>query len=412
MITTGIGCTCLHSLKANLGFIPTCNMSNYIQQLAPEDHEWLLCQGNEMQLTSYALLIDEGEEQGHIYFVLSGLFSIGLRSDERSSIVGPGSILGLMSFLTKKQKAFGTVSALDGGGTVLSVSQKSINSRIASDVGFEARFYRMSASFMADRLNEMIDSSIGCAAIDADASGEPLLRCPAPIFSENQPDFSYIQQTIDSLAPIEKLFSCFKGSFHERDVLDNRTRTLNVATLSTEGLRLLLQIAQRKGLADLDQRVIRHAGSVRAVEKQKMLPAYLVQKTLTIKIAGKLVLCSGLGDFKISRKILGDLSTLLGLSRRGNNSHINPASFIPEIELGMLRGMVSTFFSPGRITQLSLVAFIKPSEHLKDDVAVSLSPSESLIFPCQLFADIVQAYAEEAYPHVPFSLLPANESMG
>ena len=412
MITTGLGCTCLHSLTANLGFIPTYNMSNYIQQLAPEDHEWLWCHGKEMQLTSYALLIDEGEEQDHIYFVLSGLFSIGLRSDERSSIVGPGSVLGLMSFITKKRKASGTVSALDGGGTVLSVSQKSINSRITSDVGFEARFYRMSASFMADRLKELIDSSIGPEEIDAVASGEPLLRCPAPIFSENQPNFSYIQQTIDTLAPIEKLFSCFKGSFDESDALDNRTRTLSVATLSTEALRLLLQIAQRKGLADLDQRVIRHAGSVRAVEKQETLPAYLVQKTLTIKIAGKLVLCSGLGDFKISRRILGDLSILLDLSRRGNNSHINPASFIPEIELGMLRGMVSTFFSPGRITQLSLVAFIKPTEHLKDDVAVSISPSESLILPCQLFADIVQAYAEEAYPHVPFFLLPANESMG
>ena len=139
------------------------------------------------------------------------------------------------------------------------------------------------------------------------------------------------------------MFSCFKGSFHEGAVLEKRTRTLSVATLSTEGLRLLLQIAQRKGLADLDQRVIRHPGSVRAVEKQEMLPAYLVQKTLTIKIAGKLVLCSGLGDFKISRRILGDLSSLLDLSRRDKRCYINPASFIPEIELGLLRGMVSTF---------------------------------------------------------------------
>lgn len=387
-------------------------MSNYIKQLAPEDHEWLWHHGKEIQLTGYALLIGEGEEQDHIYFVLSGLFSIGLRSDERSTIVGAGGVLGLMSYLTKKQKAFGTVSALDCGGTVLSVSQNSINSRIASDVGFEARFYRMSASFMADRLNELIDSSIGSAPFDADASGGPLLRCPVPIFSENRPNFPYIQQTIDTLSPIETLFSCFKDSFHEGAVLDKRTRTLSVATLSTEGLRLLLQIAQRKGLTDLDQRVIRHAGSLRAAEKQEMLPAYLVQKTLTIKIAGKLVLCSGLGDFKISRRILGDLSSLLDLTRRDNRCYINPASFIPEIELGLLRGMVSTFFSPGRITQLSLVAFIKPSEHLKNDVAVSISPSESLILPCQLFADIVQAYAEEAYPHVPFSLLPANESMG
>jgi hypothetical protein len=96
---------------------------------------------------------------------------------------------------------------------------------------------------------------------------------------------------------------------------------------------------------------------------------------------------------------------MLGFPGRGLNTYINPVAFIPEIELGLLRGMVSTFFSPGRITQLDLVALIAPSSSQMPDVAVSLSPCESLLLPCAVFPAIVRKYAEHAYPYVPFALL-------
>ena len=72
--------------------------------------------------------------------------------------------------------------------------------------------------------------------------------------------------------------------------------------------------------------------------------------------------------------------------------------------------MVSTFFSPGRITQLGLVALITPSSTQMPDVAVSLSPSESLLLPCSIFPAIARKYAERAYPYVPFILLPFDAS--
>ena len=127
---------------------------------------------------------------------------------------------------------------------------------------------------------------------------------------------------------------------------------------------------------------------------------------MTILIENTFVLCSSIGDLKISRKLLGEIAVTLGFPRRGNKSYINPAAFIPEIELGLLRGMVSTFFSPGRITQLGLVALITPSTSQMPDVAVSLSPSESLLLPCSAFPAIAKEYAERAYPYVPFTLLP------
>ena len=99
---------------------------------------------------------------------------------------------------------------------------------------------------------------------------------------------------------------------------------------------------------------------------------------------------------------------MLGFPRRGLNTYINPVAFIPEIELGLLRGMVSTFFSPGRITQLDLVALIAPSSSQMPDVAVSLSPCESVLLPCSLFPAIAKKYAERAYPYVPFTLLSVD----
>ena len=90
-----------------------------------------------------------------------------------------------------------------------------------------------------------------------------------------------------------------------------------------------------------------HKPSLSAADKQSILPDSVIQKTVTILIENKFVLCSSIGDLKISRKLLGDISVMLGFPRRGLATYINPAAFIPEIELGLLRGMVSTFFSPG-----------------------------------------------------------------
>jgi hypothetical protein len=78
--------------------------------------------------------------------------------------------------------------------------------------------------------------------------------------------------------------------------------------------------------------------------------------------------------------------------------------------------MVSTFFSPGRMTQLCIVALITPSSSQLPDVAVSLSPCESVLLPCSLFPAIARKFAERAYPYVPFTLLsvdaPAKASSG
>jgi len=52
---------------------------------------------------------------------------------------------------------------------------------------------------------------------------------------------------------------------------------------------------------------------------------------------GRFVLCSSIGDLKISRKLLSEIGVKLGLPRRKFDSYISPAAFIPEIEDSVLK---------------------------------------------------------------------------
>jgi CRP-like cAMP-binding protein len=381
------------------------NKLNVIEGLTPEDREWLRINGRERQMSPPERLITEGEALQEIYFVLSGLFSVGSEASESFSTVGPGGVLGDVSFLTENA-ASASVAALEQGSVVLAVPRGIIAAHLTADVEFAARFYRMTATLLSERLRDLIALFITSPTIQTDTKAGPSLRGPVRLFDQNQPDFGAIQSTVDSLPPLADICNRLQQGISDNGAMTQRVQELSVATMAAESLELLLEIARDAGVTDLDQRVIRHKPSLSAADKQSILPDLLVQKTVTILIEGNFVLCSSVGDLKISRKLLGEIAVTLGLPRRGNKSYINPAAFIPEIELGLLRGMVSTFFSPGRITQLGLVALITPSSTQMLDVAVSLSPSESLLLPYSVFPAIAREYASRAYPYVPFILLP------
>jgi len=309
-----------------------------------------------------------------------------------------------MSFLTGNA-ASATVIALEEGSVVLAVSSETVSSHLAADADFAVRFYRITAMLLSERLRNFIALFITSPTIRTRPNTGPSLRGPVGLFTQNQPDFAAIQRLVNSLPPVSDICDSLQQGFSDNAALAQRVQRLSVATMAAESLQLLFEVTRNEGVTDLDRRVIRHEPSFSAADKQAILPGFLIQKTVTILIENKFVLCSSIGDLKISRKLLGEIAVMLGFPRRGLNTYINPVAFIPEIELGLLRGMVSTFFSPGRITQLDLVALIAPSSSQMPDVAVSLSPCESLLLPCAVFPAIVRKYAEHAYPYVPFTLL-------
>jgi CRP-like cAMP-binding protein len=381
------------------------NKLNLVEGLIPEDREWLRINGKERHMSPNEMLITEGEALQEIYFVLSGLFSVGSEASESFSTVGPGGILGDISFLTENA-ASASVAALEQGSVVLAVPREIIAAHLTADVNFAVRFYRMTATLLSERLRDLIALFVTSPTIKTDIKTGPSLRGPVRLFDHNQPDFATIQRLVDSLPSLSNICNCLERGISDNGAMTQRVQGLSAATMAAESLQLLLEMARNEGVTDLDRRVICHKPSLSAADKQAILPDLLIQKTVTILIENKFVLCSSIGDLKISRKLLGEIAVKLGLPRRGFKSYINPVAFIPEIELGLLRGMVSTFFSPGRITQLGLVALITPSSSQMPDVAVSLSPFESLLLPCSVFPTIARKYAERAYPYVPFTLLP------
>ena len=161
--------------------------------LTAEDREWLGINGKERRLSSNERLISEGEALREIYFVLSGLFSVGSEASESFSTVGPGGILGDMSFLTGNA-ASATVIALEEGSVVLAVSSETVSSHLAADADFAVRFYRITAMLLSERLRNLIALFITSPTIRTETKTGLSLRGPVRLFTQNQPDFAAIQR--------------------------------------------------------------------------------------------------------------------------------------------------------------------------------------------------------------------------
>ena len=172
--------------------------------LTVEDSEWLRINGKEKRMLPNEILITEGEALQEIYFVLSGLFSVSSEGSDGFSTVGPGGILGDMSFLTGNAPS-ATVAALEEGSVVLAVPRDSVAGHLIADAGFAVRFYPMTATLLSERLRNLIASFITSPRIKSDTKAGPSLRGPVRLFEERQPDFGGIQRLVDSLPSVSNI---------------------------------------------------------------------------------------------------------------------------------------------------------------------------------------------------------------
>jgi hypothetical protein len=155
----------------------------------------------------------------------------------------------------------------------------------------------------------------------------------------------------------------------------------------------------------LHTRLVRHRHSHSAMETQARLsPGVLVQKTVTLALGELLVLCTGVGTWRLSRQDLHAITKALGLpNRKSRHATINPDGFQTVEEFGMLPGTVSPFLRPLRSTRLvALVVLPWPRcwEAQRREVAVSLSLWESLVLPLGCLRPLLRSYACSAYPAV------------
>ena len=207
-------------------------------------------------------------------------------------------------------------------------------------------------------------------------------------------------------------------------LLARRKQLLGPTTLSGASIQLLYECAtdilhrqvvqEPHSLWDsrpLHARLLRHGPSLSAAETQALLPPeVLVHKTISIKLAETLLLCTGVGPQRLTRQHLRAIAAALALPRRT----INPVTYHSVETFAMQPGMVSPFLHPSRHTGLGalvLLSWPEPREAQEQEVAISLSLWESLVLPLRCLRQLICSYARQAYPGVRVIELESEETL-
>jgi hypothetical protein len=196
--------------------------------------------------------------------------------------------------------------------------------------------------------------------------------------------------------------------------LSERASLLGVATLGPDSLLLLAQLFREEGLEMPDHLFGPHPATLRAREKQALLPEGVhVQKTVSLLLGGRLILVTMIGDRLLERAEQFAIARNLGLScRAAHQATLNPPGCITEQMFGLLRGMVSPFLPAGFGTGLHAVVQLAWPAVWEDggqSVAISLSPCESLLIPLRCYRPILRRYVRRSIPDVPLVELDAGD---
>lgn len=384
--------------------------------LPQEDLSWIESIGTEATIPADTPIICEGKPPTSFYLVLEGLFSLQfpLLPKDCFHTVGDGVILGEMWFLEHISPQVTVISLEES--RVLIVPYDRVIDRLNADPEFAARFYRTLSTELSAKLRKTSNFVLTPEStnIPLTPKWESLLKTtpqgPVELLTETgEPNYELISSILSKLKPIEEIFTDYytkERSSSCKLALNERERALEVATISAEGMCLLLDITRELGIDDLPERVSYHEGTLKASEKNRLLPEVAIQKSITVKVYNTIGMVTGIGDWKLNRSLLSSLTDYLEISRSSaRNFSINPVSIVPEVEFALLRGMVSNFIPPRIWTRTSFLGILVP-ESTSGDFAVSLSPLESLILPQEHFQTIVETYAKRAYPYLHIISIP------
>lgn len=152
--------------------------------------------------------------------------------------------------------------------------------------------------------------------------------------------------------------------------------------------------------------VVRHKSTFSAAETQAVLPEKcLVQKTVTGRAANKIVLWTGVGDYRVTRPLRKMANRQIGVAAARDHI-LNPSDVDALTFYGMQPGMVSPFLISRTPAAHELAAMFvldwRRTHDLSASVAISLSLTESLVVPLKHLDALLCAYAKTVYAHLPF----------
>ncbi len=121
------------------------------------DIEWMIANGHKETIQSGDILIHRDEPVENLYIILSGQLSIrdGITSINEIAAVGPGEVLGEMSFLEARPPSV-SVTASESC-EIFVISKTLIEERMRMDIQFKSNFYYALALFLSNRLRKTTD---------------------------------------------------------------------------------------------------------------------------------------------------------------------------------------------------------------------------------------------------------------
>ncbi len=122
-------------------------------ELNDRDRDWMIATGESKEIPAGHVLIHEGESINALYIVLDGVLTVSVEAWKSREIarLSNGEVVGEMSFV-KDHPPSATVKALEDS-IVWSIDRAKLTHKLKQDPRFAARFYRLLAAAIADRIH-------------------------------------------------------------------------------------------------------------------------------------------------------------------------------------------------------------------------------------------------------------------
>ena len=129
----------------------------FLGQLDDRDLEWMVLNGQKLELKIGDTLIQKGNHVDNLYILLSGQLSICSDETDGKEIapLGAGEVVGEMSFLESRPPSVSVISK--NASVVYKISRNAIETRLSSNPDFKANFYYSLALFLSNRLRKTTD---------------------------------------------------------------------------------------------------------------------------------------------------------------------------------------------------------------------------------------------------------------
>lgn len=129
----------------------------FLGQLNSRDVEWMIQNGQKIELGIGEKLIQKGNFIDSLFIILSGQLSVCAENGDKEdiAILGSGEVVGEMSFLETRPPSVSVVAKK--ASTVYKISRQVIELRLSSNPDFKANFYYALALFLSNRLRKTTD---------------------------------------------------------------------------------------------------------------------------------------------------------------------------------------------------------------------------------------------------------------